>query len=133
MVALQLLKAFHFARRSGLADFWQWWRGELVALVPTAPRTAIARRRMRPVVVFAQGLRAQEWIEHGKSGFLVKDIEEALAAVEAVGSVSRAGVRAAFEERFTADRMARDYVALYERLIGADKPAMFQRTLTRVA
>jgi len=72
-------------------------------------------------------------IEHGKSGFLVKDIEEALAAVEAVGSVSRAGVRAAFEERFTADRMARDYVALYERLIGADKPAMFQRTLTRVA
>jgi hypothetical protein len=48
------------ARRSGLADFWQWWRGELVALVPAAPRTAIARRRMRPVLVFA-GDRATLW------------------------------------------------------------------------
>jgi glycosyltransferase involved in cell wall biosynthesis len=85
-----------------------------------------------PVIAWRCGSTA-EVIEHGKSGFLVKDVEEALAAVEAVGSVPRAGVRAAFEERFTADRMARDYVALYQRLIGADKPAMFQRTLTSVA
>jgi general secretion pathway protein L len=48
------------ARRTGLADFWQWWRGELAALVPAAPRTAIARRRMRPVLVFA-GDRATVW------------------------------------------------------------------------
>jgi general secretion pathway protein L len=48
------------ARRSGLADFWQWWRGEIVALVPAAPRTAIARRRMRPVLVFA-GDHAMLW------------------------------------------------------------------------
>jgi glycosyltransferase involved in cell wall biosynthesis len=85
-----------------------------------------------PVIAWRCG-STEEVIEHGRSGFLVKDIEEALAAVEAVGSVPRAGVRAAFEQRFTADRMARDYVALYERLIGADKPAMFQRTLARVA
>jgi glycosyltransferase involved in cell wall biosynthesis len=84
-----------------------------------------------PVIAWRCGSTA-EVIEHGRSGFLVKDVEEALAAVEAVGSVSRTGVRAAFEARFTADRMARDYVALYERLIGADKPAMFQRTLTSV-
>ncbi|HYJ53504.1 MAG TPA: glycosyltransferase family 4 protein [Allosphingosinicella sp.] len=79
-----------------------------------------------PVIAWRCGSTA-EVIEHGKSGFLVTDIEEALAAVEVVGSLSRAGVRAAFEARFTADRMARDYVALYERLIGADKPAMFGR------
>ena len=85
-----------------------------------------------PVIAWRCGSTA-EVIEHGRSGFLVRDVEEALAAVEAVGSVSRTGVRAAFEARFTADRMARDYVALYERLIGADKPAMFQRTLTSVA
>ena len=48
------------ARRSGLAGFWQWWRGELAALVPSAPRAAIARRRMRPVLVFA-GDRATLW------------------------------------------------------------------------
>jgi glycosyltransferase involved in cell wall biosynthesis len=85
-----------------------------------------------PVIAWRCGSTA-EVIEHGRSGFLVRDVEEALAAVEAVGSVSRAGVRAAFEGRFTADRMARDYVALYERLIGADKPAMFGKTLTAVA
>src|SRR6185295_13681100 len=68
-----------------------------------------------PVIAWRCGSTA-EVIEHGRSGFLVRDVEEALAAVEAVGSVSRAGVRAAFEARFTADRMARDYVALYERL-----------------
>ena len=85
-----------------------------------------------PVIAWRCGSTA-EVIEHGKSGFLVSDVEEALAAVEAVGSIGRAAVRAAFEARFTADRMARDYVALYERLIGADRPAMFQRTLTTVA
>ena len=58
-------------------------------------------------------------IEHGRSGFLVESIDEAVAAVEAAAQLPRAGVRAAFEARFTADRMARDYVALYERLIGA--------------
>jgi glycosyltransferase involved in cell wall biosynthesis len=85
-----------------------------------------------PVIAWRRGSTA-EVIEHGKSGFLVKDVEEALAAVEAVGSISRSGVRAAFEARFTADRMARDYVALYERLIAADKPAMFGKTLTAAA
>ena len=85
-----------------------------------------------PVIAWRCGSSA-EVIEHGRSGFLVKDVEEALAAVEAVGAVSRAGVRAAFEARFTADRMARDYVALYERLIAADKPAMFGKALTLVS
>ena len=52
-------------------------------------------------------------IEHGRSGFLVDDIDEAVAAVRAVPDMNRAEVRAAFEQRFTADRMARDYVRLY--------------------
>ena len=47
-------------RRSGLAGFWQWWRGELAAVVPSRPRAAIARRRMRPVVQFASE-RATLW------------------------------------------------------------------------
>lgn len=33
--------------------------------------------------------------------------------------IDRAGVRAAFEERFTVERMARDYVGVYERLIAS--------------
>ncbi|HYN45869.1 MAG TPA: glycosyltransferase family 4 protein [Allosphingosinicella sp.] len=81
-----------------------------------------------PVIAWRCG-STEEVIEHGRSGFLVDSVEEAVAAVRAIASVPRASVRAAFEERFTADRMARDYVALYERLIAADKPAMFGKTM----
>ncbi|MFO1305845.1 MAG: PilN domain-containing protein [Burkholderiales bacterium] len=55
------------ARRSGLSGFWQWWRGELAALVPARPRAALARRRMRPVVAFAQD-RATVWRSVMESG-----------------------------------------------------------------
>jgi len=48
------------ARRLGLASFWQWWMRELDALMPAAPRTALARRRMRPVLVFS-GESATLW------------------------------------------------------------------------
>lgn len=41
------------SRRSGLSDFGRWWAGELASLVPSATRTAVQRRRMRPVVAFA--------------------------------------------------------------------------------
>jgi hypothetical protein len=38
-------------------------------------------------------------------------------AVKRLPLIDRRRCRSAFEERFTADRMARDYVALYERII----------------
>ena len=65
-------------------------------------------------------------IEHGRSGFLVESIDQAVAAVEAAGRLSRAGVRAAFEARFSVERMARDYVELYETMIAKDSPAFFE-------
>ena len=80
-----------------------------------------------PVIAWRCG-STQEVIEHGRSGFLVDSVDEAVAAVKAVQSLSRPRVRVAFGERFTAERMARDYLRLYARLIAADKPAMF-RTL----
>lgn len=40
-------------RRMGLPAFWSWWSRELDAIVPAAPRAALERRRMRPVLVFA--------------------------------------------------------------------------------
>jgi glycosyltransferase involved in cell wall biosynthesis len=81
-----------------------------------------------PVVAWRSG-STSEVIEHGRSGFLVDSIDEAVAAVRAAASVPRAGVRAAFEERFTADRMARDYVALYERMLDAETTALFGKKL----
>ena len=68
-----------------------------------------------PVVAWRCG-STPEVVEHGRSGFLVDSIDEAVRAVDAARRLSRAGVRRAFEARFTSDRMARDYVRLYERL-----------------
>jgi general secretion pathway protein L len=48
------------ARRSGLAGFWSWWMRELDALMPARARSAIARRKMRPVLTFA-GDQATLW------------------------------------------------------------------------
>lgn len=48
------------SRRLGVAGFWPWWMRELAPLMPAAPRAALARRRMRPVLVFA-GDHATLW------------------------------------------------------------------------
>ena len=49
-------------------------------------------------------------------GFIVDNVEDAVAALERVETLSRAGVRADFEERFSAERMALDYVDIYAQL-----------------
>ncbi len=74
-----------------------------------------------PVIAWPNG-SVPEVVEHGRSGYLVESIDQAVAAVEAAARLSRAGIRAAFEQRFTADRMARDYLRLYEGLT-AKRPA----------
>jgi len=79
-----------------------------------------------PVVAWRNGSTA-EVIEPGRSGWLVDSIEEAVAAVRAARDLPRAGVRACFEQRFTARHMARSYLDLYERLAataGAREPAL---------
>ena len=81
-----------------------------------------------PVIAWDCG-STREVIEPGRSGFLVGDMDGAVAAVAAAGGIARAGVRAAFEARFTAERMARDYVRLYGQLIGAETPALFGKTM----
>ena len=70
-----------------------------------------------PVIAYRCG-SVPEIIEEGVSGFIVNSIEEAIAAVPRALALRRAGVRAAFENRFTVDRMAGDYVALYQGLPG---------------
>jgi glycosyltransferase involved in cell wall biosynthesis len=71
-----------------------------------------------PVVAFRQG-SVPEVVDEGQSGFIVTDVDGAVNAVNRVGELSRAGVRAVFERRFTAERMAKDYLAAYRRLMGA--------------
>ena len=71
-----------------------------------------------PVIAWNRG-SVPEIVEHGVTGFIVETEAEAVAAVARVGTLDRAAIRAQFEARFTAARMAKDYVALYRRLIAA--------------
>jgi glycosyltransferase involved in cell wall biosynthesis len=68
-----------------------------------------------PVVAFNHG-SVPEVIDPGVTGFIVNDIDEAVAAAGKVHTLDRARVRATFDRRFTARRMAEDYVDLYETL-----------------
>ena len=67
-----------------------------------------------PVVAFRGG-SVGEIIDHGVTGFIVEDIGGAVAAVDRAVTLDRARIRAVFEKRFTAARMAADYVGLYEQ------------------
>jgi glycosyltransferase involved in cell wall biosynthesis len=69
-----------------------------------------------PVIAFRRG-SVPEVLDEGESGFVVSTIEEAVAAVDRLDEISRRGCRATFERRFTAPRMARDYVRIYRQQI----------------
>ncbi|MGH8203896.1 MAG: glycosyltransferase family 4 protein, partial [Steroidobacteraceae bacterium] len=71
-----------------------------------------------PVVAYLRG-SVPEVIEDGRTGFIVEDVAGAVAAVRQLHTLSRRACREAFESRFTARRMADDYVRLYHRLAGS--------------
>src|SRR6201746_477425 len=68
-----------------------------------------------PVVAFNSG-SVPEVMDDGVTGFVVNNIDEAVAAVGKIHTLDRANVRATFDRRFTARRMAEDYVDVYEEL-----------------
>jgi glycosyltransferase involved in cell wall biosynthesis len=70
-----------------------------------------------PVIAYLDG-SVPEVIEEGHTGFIVEDLEDAVKAVQRIPELSRRRCREVFEKRFTATRMARDYVKAFERLIG---------------
>ncbi|MDB5378316.1 MAG: rfaG [Rubritepida sp.] len=75
-----------------------------------------------PVIAFNHG-SVPEVIDHGMSGFIVNGMDEAVEAVGRLGDISRAQVRASFDERFTAERMAADYATIYRDLSGSRRDA----------
>lgn len=68
-----------------------------------------------PVIAWPCG-SVPEVLEQGRSGYLVQNDEQALAAINACQSHDRALCRQAFERRFTASRMAADYVEVYRSI-----------------
>ena len=69
-----------------------------------------------PVLAFANG-SVPEIIEEGRSGVLVRSVQEAVSAIPKTAGLSRAAVRNAFEERFTATRMTDDYIRIYREIL----------------
>ena len=81
-----------------------------------------------PVLAFRCG-SIPEVIENGVTGKVVGSEEEAIAALPEILSYDRRAVRQRFEERFTATRMARDYVSTYRQLLKRRRPSIWPNQL----
>ncbi len=71
-----------------------------------------------PVIAFDRG-SVPEIVEDALTGFIVRDVDEAVAAVPRLAGLSRQAIRQRFERRFNAQRMAREYLGLYRGMIGS--------------
>jgi glycosyltransferase involved in cell wall biosynthesis len=69
-----------------------------------------------PVIAYRSG-SVPEVVEDGVTGFIVENEDQAARAVSELGRLDRRTVRARFEERFSASRMAREYERAYRDLI----------------
>ena len=76
-----------------------------------------------PVVAFNRG-SVPEIVDHGVTGFIVEDESEAVAAVDRIHTASRQVVRSHFQKRFTARRMALDYLDIYRNLATRSPPKL---------
>ena len=74
-----------------------------------------------PVIAFNRG-SVPEVVDEGVTGFIVEDEKSAIGAVYRLHELPRANVRKRFEERFTARRMAQNYLAVYRSLMKTDEP-----------
>jgi glycosyltransferase involved in cell wall biosynthesis len=72
-----------------------------------------------PVLAFRAG-SVEEVIDKGVTGFVVDNIDQAIAALPQTISLDRRKVRRQFEKRFPARRMASDYIRVYRNLLKAD-------------
>jgi glycosyltransferase involved in cell wall biosynthesis len=77
-----------------------------------------------PVVAFRGG-SVDEVVEHGVTGFVVDDLQQAIDATRRTHTLDRRACRDAFTRRFTAARMASAYVRLYRQLTSSAAGAGF--------
>jgi glycosyltransferase involved in cell wall biosynthesis len=77
-----------------------------------------------PVIAYRRG-SIPEIIEDGVTGFICDDLNDMTAAIDRLPLIQRRHCRDSFEARFTVERMVRDYLALYERMVETAKPRTY--------
>ena len=72
-----------------------------------------------PVIAMDLG-SPREVIEHGRTGFLVNSVDEALLALEKVPGLNRSACRERVLQHFSVEAMVRGYEEIYRRILGSD-------------
>jgi len=75
-----------------------------------------------PIIAYRRG-SVPEVMEEDETGFMVTNLREAVAAAKKISGLSRRRCRDVFEERFTAERMAKDYLRIYDGVAQANTAA----------
>jgi glycosyltransferase involved in cell wall biosynthesis len=81
-----------------------------------------------PVLAFGRG-SVPEVIEDGITGYIVDNVDEAICKIGETLSLNRSRIRRRFGERFSAARMAQDYLKIYQQLISKPDGPILERTL----
>ena len=76
-----------------------------------------------PVVAMRNG-SVPEIIDDGVTGYITESEEQAVTATQRLQALDRAEIRRVFEKRFTARRMAEDYLTVYQQLIEDKQPRL---------
>jgi len=84
-----------------------------------------------PVLAYRRG-DISEIVDHGSTGYLSDTLEEMVHTVAWVPNLDRHRCRAAFEKRFTVERMVQDYLLLYRRLAHKEKDQSVEREAYRI-
>ena len=69
-----------------------------------------------PVIAFGRS-SVPEIVDDGVTGFIVENVDQAVAAIPLAKALDRVAIRRRFEERFSVERMASDYLALYDTVL----------------
>lgn len=78
-----------------------------------------------PVLSFARGV-APELIVHGKTGFLVRDVDEMARFIHRIGEINREVTRRHVERHFSTKVMAEKYVKIYKQVISGSNDMSFR-------
>jgi glycosyltransferase involved in cell wall biosynthesis len=89
----------------------------LVAIESMATGTPVVARRAGAL---------PEIIEHGRSGFLVDDLQEAMLAVERASTLDRRQIRHMALRRFSVARMVDEYERVYRDLVDRREPRLVE-------